>query len=141
MIDEDLKQKMQRLAREAAEKDAALRNARQEAELSIKQLDAQIEELSDWQDKLIIQKQEFLRLLGRPEPVQRERRQARGSLIAAYTEALEASTTGLTSTEIVDWLDKNKPDLKTTSIPAVLSRGVDDGRLLRDERGRYRLAY
>jgi hypothetical protein len=141
MIDEDLKQKMQRLAREAAEKDAALRNAQQEAELSIKQLDAQIEELSDWQDKLIIQKQEFLRLLGRPEPVQRERRQARGSLIAAYTEALEASTTGLTSTEIVDWLDKNKPDLKTTSIPAVLSRGVDDGRLLRDERGRYRLAY
>lgn len=141
MIDEDLKQKMQRLAREAAEKDAALRNARQEAELSIKQLDAQIEELSEWQDKLIIQKQEFLRLLGRPEPVQRERRQARGSLIAAYTEALEASTTGLTSTEIVDWLDKNKPDLKTTAIPAVLSRGVDDGRLLRDERGRYRLAY
>lgn len=140
MIDEDLKQKMQRLAHEAAEKDAALRNARQEAELSIKQLDAQIAELSDWQDKLIAQKQEFLRLLGRPEPVQRERRQARGSLIAAYTEALAASTTGLTSTEIVDWLDKNRPELKTSSIPAVLSRGVDDGRLLRDDRGRYRLA-
>ena len=140
MIDEDLKQKMQRLAREAAEKDAALRNARQEAELSIKQLDAQIEELSDWQDKLIIQKQEFLRLLGRPEPVQRERRQARGTLIAAYTEALKANPTGLTSTEIVAWLDKNKPELKTTSIPAVLSRGVDDGRLLRDNRGCYRLA-
>lgn len=141
MIDEDLKQRMQRLALETSEKNAALRNARQEAELTIKQLDAQLEELSDWQDKLIAQKQELLRLLGRPEPVQRERRQAPGTLIAAYTEALTANSKGLTSTEIVTWLDKNKPELKTTSIPAVLSRGVDDGRLLRDDRGRYRLAY
>ena len=141
MIDEDLKQKMQRLALETAEKNAALRNARQEAELTIKQLDGQLEELSDWQDKLIAQKQELLRLLGRPDPVKRERRQAPGTLIAAYTEALKANSTGLTSTEIVSWLDKNKPELKTTSIPAVLSRGVDDGRLLRDDRGRYRLAY
>lgn len=140
MIDEDLKQKMQRLALETAEKNAALRNARQEADLSIKQLDAQLEELSDWQDKLIAQRQELLMLLGRSGPAQRDRRQAPGSLIAAYTEALKANLTGLTSTEIVAWLDKNRPELKTTSIPAVLSRGVDDGRLLRDNRGRYRLA-
>jgi hypothetical protein len=141
MIDEDFKQKMERLAFEAAEKDAALRNARQEAELSIKQLDVQIEELSRLQDKLNAQKHELLKLLGRPDPVQRGRRQPRGSLIAAYTEALKASTTGLTSNEIVSWLGKNKPELKTGAIPAVLSRGVDDGRLLRDDRGCYRLAY
>lgn len=139
MIDEDFKQKMQSLAMEAAQKDAALRNARQEAERSIKQLDAQLEELTDWQGKLIAQKQELLRLLGRPGTAQRERRQAPGTLIAAYTEALKANPTGLTSTEIVAWLDKNKPELKTTSIPAVLSRGVDDGRLLRNNRGCYRL--
>ena len=141
MIDEELKQKAQRLALERAEKSAALENAKQEVELSLNQLDAQIEELADMQKKLIADKQELLALLGRPDPLKQRKRQAPGTLIKAYTEALKTSPQGMTSTEVVAWLKKNRPELKTVSIPAVLSRGLDDGRLQKDDQGRFTLAW
>ena len=141
MIDEELKQKAQRLALERAEKSAALENAKQEVELSLNQLDAQIEELADMQKKLIADKQELLALLGRPDPLKLRKRQAPGTLIKAYTEALKASPQGMTSTEVVAWLKKNRPELKTVSIPAVLSRGLDEGRLQKDDQGRFKLAW
>lgn len=141
MIDEGLKQKMQRLASERAEKTAALENARQEAELSLKQLDAQIEELAALQHKLIADKQELLVLLGQIVPGKKiKKRQARGTLIFAYTEALKANPKGMISAEVVAWVQKNMPDIETRSIISVLSRGVDDGRLHKDDQGRFRLA-
>lgn len=140
MIDEDLKQKMQRLASERADKTAAFENARQEAELSLKQLDAQIEELADLQHKLVAEKHELLSLLGQVVHGKKiKKRQARGTLIRAYTEALKANPKGMISAEVVEWVQKNIPDINTQSIISVLSRGVDDGRLQKDDQGRFRL--
>lgn len=139
VIDEDIKQKAQRLLHASAEKDAALRNAQQEVELGLKQLDAHIQDVSNILNELNAQKQELLKLLGRPDPLKKPKRQEPGSLITAYTDALTSNPQGMKSREIVAWLQKNRPELKTTSIPAVLSRGIDDGRLKKDEQGRFHL--
>ena len=141
MIDEELKQKAQKLHLASLEKETAFRNARQEVELALEGLDAQIKELSDMMHDLNAKRQELRKLLGRPDSSSKQKRQAPGTLIKAYTEALKSNPHGMTSPEVVAWLKTNKPELKTTSIPAVLSRGLVEGNLQKDDLGRYRLAY
>lgn len=65
-------------------------------------------------------------------------RQPRGVLKDACLEALDASPDGLTSSEVVSWLEIHRPDIIPNSAPSILSRLAVDLEVTRDARGIYR---
>lgn len=141
MLDPDFKARMDEIRKNAQENNAALKNARQEVERSLAELDSQIDYLADMQAILASQRDELRSQMGKPslENAMRRRRQPHGALINAYTAALKGNTEGLRSSEVVDWINTNMKEINTGSVAAVLSKGVTDGRLMKDKLGRYTL--
>lgn len=123
MIEERMKQilaEKQRLAQEEAE----LRNLAAE---ELERINAQIQELEQRKEQL----EEFLGI----EDVQQ--RAAHGQIMQLCLRTIGESGGGLTSSEVKERIEQENIGMKLTSVPATLSRMMNNGRLRRDESGRY----
>ena len=148
-IDEELKEKMEKIKRQEEQSKANVISLAQENEILLKQVEDNKKEIQERAkgelksveeqlielDKIIKSLNEYreqlLPILGRPnsESPKPAKKQKPGLLIGVYCEALREHPEGLTSSETVDWAKKNRPEVKTSSLPAVMSRGFTDGKL------------
>lgn len=101
-----------------------------------------IKEIDAERENLIEERKQLLFLANGETPNEESARpsirQPRGVLKDACLAALDASTDGLTSSEVVTWLEKNRPDIMPKSAPSILSRLATDLEVSRDARGVYR---
>ena len=93
---------------------------------------------------LVAEQALLLQVLGQEAPVGSYgtqhvgKRQGHGVLREACIEALTQNPGGLTSSEVVRWLEEMRPEVGAKSAPAVLSRLAKDKVITRDSRGIYR---
>lgn len=139
MFEEEMKLGIETAVRVGAATAPGLGPVRAKVEVALKRVDARLVEVSRLKQDLRTRRMELRCLLNRSDAKGARPAHAPGLLIAACSEAVNAHPDGLTSAEVVDWLRKNRPDLKTKAVPAVLLRNVENGRLIRDAQGRYRL--
>lgn len=123
----------ERLDRLASERE---RLAQEEANLreeGLKELVRVNEEI----EALEVRKEQLESLLGLDVGGQRA---AHGQIQQLCLEAVSSGSEPMTSSQIRDYLEMRYPGMKLTSVPATLSRMMMNGKLQRDERGRYLLA-
>ncbi len=136
--DYDLAEKMQALARKRADVAREEEEIRHLAQLTFGQLDRKIEELEAGLADLLEERQNLADFLGLTVQSSSERL-AHGALKELCFEALEQSADGMRSAEVKEWITKNHPDIKVSSVPATLSRQMEQGALKKDQFGRYSL--
>ncbi len=137
MFEEEMKHGVKAATRVDAEK--TLMPAREDLELALRIVDARLDEVMRQRQELTARRAELQSLLHRSDASRPKPAHTPGMLITACSEAVNAHPQGLKSAEVVAWLRQNRPDLKTNAIPAVLLRSVENGRLICDAQGRYRL--
>ena len=108
-----------------------IKENQERAEVYLKSIDEQLNELNDIIRRLKNDREEIYKLLDRqnPESPKSDKRQKPGLLIEVYLEALKENPEGLTSAEIKIWAKENRPEVLGKSLPSVLSKGVTDGRI------------
>ncbi|MEJ1156927.1 hypothetical protein [Prosthecomicrobium sp. N25] len=119
-----------KLTRIAAERDRLARgeaSMREDALAELERINAEIESLE--------QKKESLEaLLGLEDS---STRAGRGQIVQLCLRALSSASEGMTSAEVRDWIEADAPGTRLQSVPSTLSRLINQGRLRRDEAGRY----
>ena len=137
-IDEDLASRMRTIAARKAEVAREEEEARVEARQRIAELDKQLEDLRTTIEDLEEKREQLARFCGLPSSYDTPRL-AHGALKELCFEALRNSDEGaMRTSEIKDWIEAHYPDVRTTSVPATLSRQAEYGSLVKDEFGRYR---
>lgn len=138
-VDEDLAEKMQRIrVRESElqrEKDEVKHFARQE----LSQLEIRIDEYREKIEELEIKRDQLADFLGIARDDDGSTRLGHGALKELCFEALRSNEDGLRSADVKAWIAKNHPGTKTASVPATLSRQLEQGALQRDGLGRYQM--
>jgi len=107
-----------------AEEEAAMRD---EAMAELEKINAEIEALEQ-------RKERIEAFLGLDEGAQRA---GHGQITQLCLRAVAASGQGMTTAEIRDWIEGDSPGTRLASVPSTLSRLMSQGRLRRDESGRY----
>lgn len=126
---DDLMERLQKLAEERA------RVERQEAQL-IEDARVELEAVTAEIARLEERKTALQALIGIDDG---ESRAERGEIQRLCLDALSRLARPATSGEIREEIDRSSPGVKLTSVPATLSRLALNGRLQRDEFGRYSL--
>jgi predicted RNase H-like nuclease (RuvC/YqgF family) len=122
-----LQEKMERIAAERerlAREEAAMRD---EAMAELDRINSEIEALEQKKDALEA-------FLGLDDGAQRA---GHGQITQLCLRALASSTTGMTAGDVKDWIEADSPGTRVVSVPAALSRLMSQGRLRRDDAGRY----
>jgi len=127
---ESLAEKMRRLTDERARIEAEEVAMRHEALADLERITEEIEALEE-------RKEQLEAFLGLNETIQRA---AHGQILQLCLGAVAETSHPLTSAEVKDILEKGNPGMKLTSVPGTLSRLVSQGRMRRDEFGRYSMA-
>jgi hypothetical protein len=123
-------EKLQRIAaqrRQLEEEEAAMR---EEAVAELDRIREQIEVLEARREQLEA-------LLGLDDAPQRA---GHGQIQQLCISIVSERGGSLTSSQVRDFLEAENPGMKLTSVPSTLSRLVSQGRMRRDEAGRYFLA-
>lgn len=118
-----LTEEKQRLASEEA-------GVRDEAVAELERIVEEIETLEKRKEQLEI----FLGLDDEPQ------RAGRGQVLQLCLRAISESGGGLTSAEVKEAIERIMPGMKLSSVSGTLSRIAADGRLRRDDAGRYFLS-
>jgi hypothetical protein len=127
MSDESLTERMQRLASERARILQEEELMRAEAQQELETTNRQIEALEEKRDAL----ESFLNIKDAA------RRLQHGTLRNLCIKMLKRNPSGLTSGQIKELIEKENPGMRVGSVPASLSYQTAQGRLKRDEFGRY----
>lgn len=98
---------------------------------------AELARISDEIDLLEERKEQLEAFLGLNETPQRA---AHGQISQLCLTTVAESGKPVSSAEVREVLEKSNPGLKLTSVPGTLSRLVSQGRLQRNEVGKYSLA-
>lgn len=138
-VDEDLAQRMQRVREREAELGREKEEVRHFARSELGQIQARIDETKEALEALEIRRDQLCDFLGLQIQEDTSERMAHGALKELCFEALRGSAEGLRSAEVKVWVLRKHPNTKVTSIPATLSRQMEQGILARDTLGRYRI--
>lgn len=139
-IDEDLAQRMRRVREREAEVQREREEVRHFARQELAQIEARIDELKESLEAIEIKRDQLCDFLGIQSQDGSNERLAHGALKELCFEALKGSTEGMRSGDVKAWIAMKHPSIKISSVPATLSRQVEQGLLVRDSLGRYRLA-
>lgn len=127
---ETLSEKMRRLS------DERERIAAEEATMHDEAV-AELERVNDEIEALEARKEQLEAFLGLNETSQRA---GHGQILQLCLRVVSESPRPLSSAEVKDILERENPGMKLTSVPGTLSRLVTQGRMRRDELGRYLMA-
>jgi hypothetical protein len=129
MAIESLADKLNRLARERQRLASEEEAVRAEAHSELARLNDEIDLLEERKEQL----EAYLGLNGTPQ------RAAHGQISQLCLTAVADSGVPVSSAEIRELIEKSNPGLKLTSVPGTLSRLVSQGRLQRNDAGKYSL--
>ena len=139
-------ERMRRVAAKRAEWQREDQEARVLNERDLRQVEHRIDEVQAMLDKLIEQRSELERALcmapeQAPQNDEPQGRLRHGQLRDLCMQVVkDGGADGLTSFEVKEEIERLHPGLRTSSVPAVLSRQAENGLFHRDGIGRYRLA-
>ena len=138
-IDDELAQRMQRVRDREFEIQREREEVRYFARQEYANVEAQIDELKEKIEALEIKRDQLADFLGIALSENSQDRLAHGVLKELCFEALNSNPDGLRSHEVKSWISGRHPNIKVSSVPATLSRQMEQGMLTRDGLGKYYL--
>ena len=122
-----LQEKMERIAAERerlAQEEAAMR---EEAQAELDRINGEIEALEQ-------RKESLESFLGLDDGTQRA---GHGQITQLCLRAVASCSTGMSAGEVKDWIEADSPGTRVASVPSTLSRLMTQGRVRRDDVGKY----
>jgi hypothetical protein len=128
-MDDEFRQKIERIKNERLRIPQEEEAVRAEAQLELERVIAEIEKLEERREGL----ESFLNINDSDKRLQH------GTIRNLCFEILSRYPEGLTSSQMKDIIEKERPGMRLASVPASLSYQTAQGRLSRDAMGRYTL--
>lgn len=122
-----LQEKMERIVAERDRLAAEEAAMREEAQAELDSINSEIEALEQRKEKLEA-------FLGLEDVTQRA---GHGQILQLCLKIVSSKASGMTSAEVRETIEADYPGVRVSSVAGTLSRMVGQGRLRRDETGRY----